>query len=345
MLIWGRADSQEFLETLALAAADSGASPVVLATSDDYSLQMITGAPASVLERCPPHLLAMVERSDVVVTVSMNFADPERFRAVPPARMAARRRGMEPIRTAMLSGRRWVGMDFPTSGQAKAFGLDFDDYASRFWDAVMVDYAGLAEDCEYVAGMLLRDTSLRLTSPLGTDLVIAYAGRPLMKDDGIISDDDVAHGCGLSNLPAGEVCFAPLETEASGRLVVDLTFWDGNRIEELELEFERGRARPVRARRGFAEFVRVLESSSGDRDVIGELGIGLNPNVPDAIGCILLDEKIRGSVHVALGYNLMLGGVNVSDLHWDLLVLKPTITVGDTALIDAGRLVKTAGGC
>ena len=115
---------------------------------------------------------------------------------------------------------------------------------------------------------------MHITSPAGTDVTMRIDGRPLDLDVGVVSDE-----AKLSNLPAGEVCLAPLETEADGTVVFDLAFWNGVRIEELETRFQHGVCHPVGAKTGFETFAGVLANASGPANVIGELGIGLNPAV------------------------------------------------------------------
>jgi len=228
-----------------------------------------------------------------------------------------------------------IGTDFPTAGQACAFGLDAEAYSDMFWRALDIDYAELRRRADAVTAALEGADTVRIRSPKGTDVTLGIKGRPLDKDIGVVTD-----AARLSNLPAGEVCLAPLEDQAEGTVVFDLAFWDGRRIEDLEVRFEHGVARPVRAAREFEYFRGVLASASGDADRIGELGIGLNPAVGEPCGYTLTDEKILGTVHLALGDNGMLGGVNDSTLHWDMMVLRPTVEVdGRPLLIDGEMMV------
>ena len=79
-------------------------------------------------------------------------------------------------------------------------------------------------------------SQVRITSPKGTDVTLGIAGRPLDKDVGVVGRET-----NLSNLPAGEVCLAPLEDQSEGTVVFDLAFMDGRRVEDLEVRFEAGR--------------------------------------------------------------------------------------------------------
>jgi aminopeptidase len=120
--------------------------------------------------------------------------------------------------------------------------------------------------------------------------------------------------------------------------VFDLACWDGKWIEDLEVGFSGGAARGVSAVRGLEVFNDALAGATGTGNVIGELGIGLNSEVTVPCGNIMLDEKIPGTIHIAVGDNRMLGGVNESSLHWDLLVMNPTVTVDGAALPTGGDL-------
>ena len=86
------------------------------------------------------------------------------------------------------------------------------------------------------------------------------------------------------------------------------------------------------------DFNDTIAGASGAGNVIAELGIGLNHEVRAPCGSMLLDEKILGTIHIAVGDNTMLGGVNDSSLHWDLLVLDPTVTVDGRTLLGGGEL-------
>jgi len=163
---------------------------------------------------------------------------------------------------------------------------------------------------------------------------MSIEGRPLDLDVGMVTPE-----APLTNLPAGEVCLAPIEESANGIVVFDIAFWDGRWVEDLEVEFTGGVAHGVRAARGLDLFNDTIAGASGAGNVIGELGIGLNHEVTEPCGNMLLDEKILGTIHIAVGDNTMLGGVNDSSLHWDLLVMDPTVTVDGRTLLAGGELV------
>jgi aminopeptidase len=109
--------------------------------------------------------------------------------------------------------------------------------------------------------------------------------------------------------------------------VIDRAFIRGQPIEQLKLTFVKGKVAHIDAPQ--VESVRLLEellaASSGDKDRIADLGIGLNSGVNELTGDILLDEKLNGSVHIAIGMNDQFGGQNHANLHPDLVMLHPSL--------------------
>jgi aminopeptidase len=80
-----------------------------------------------------------------------------------------------------------------------------------------------------------------------------------------------------------------------------------------------------------------MDAATGDKDVIAELGIGVNPGIMQPTGNISLDEKIGGSVHIAVGMNDRFGGKNKSNLHQDFVILKPTVWFDDKVILENGE--------
>jgi len=339
VFIVGRQDNLPFCELIALECSKVGASPIVSVESDWYIHQLLSETPIEFLTKTAKHMLALIRNCDVIITVAMERKNPAALSDLPEERLTAYRIGRKPWIDVVYDGqRRWVGTDFPTKEQAAAYGLDFRVLHDVYWRAMAADHEALTQRASKVAQTLRKAGKVHVTSAKGTDVAVDFQGRMIYIDDGVIDEADVAAGRPFANLPAGEVCVAPLEDRTDGRVIFDLAFYRGNKIEDLEVEFTAGTIRPVKATRGLEIFDQVLESSQGDKDKIGELGIGLNPEIKEVIGFALLDEKVMGTAHLAIGDNRFIGGVNDSDLHWDLVIHSPTIVAGKTLLMENGHL-------
>lgn len=333
--IEGRADSIEYLELLAFECERVGALPLVVVQSDEARHRRLIELPAEQLATKSKSWIDAVKAADVVFTMHLDDGKPKLYADVTAAQRGAEGRGRKLLADSIYDGtRRWIGSDFPTREQADTFGLSFDAFDELFWRALDLDYGVLAERAARVCSVLDGARELRITTLKGTDVIMGIAGRPLDRDIGLVSAE-----APFSNLPAGEVALAPVEETVSGTVVFDVAFWDGQWVHDLEVAFERGVAHGVRAIRGLELFNETIASAAGGGDVVGELGIGLNHEVTEPSGYMLLDEKILGTIHIAVGDNLMLGGLNESSLHWDLLVMKPTVTVDGVPLLVDGDLV------
>lgn len=199
------------------------------------------------------------------------------------------------------------------------------------------DYREVATLSEALAARLAGLSSIHLTTPLGTDLRLSVAGRAWQRDTGLF------HAPGWGNLPAGEVFVAPVEESAQGVLVVDQSLPGLALAEPVRIVFEHGRAAAIEGGPGAAYLEQALagvdsQPNSDWARVIGEFGIGTNPQAR-LLGNIMTDEKVLGTVHVALGRNDLWGGRNVAPLHLDGVVGRPTVRVDGDLVIDDGQLL------
>ncbi len=342
--ILGRADSLDFCEALELECRRLEALPFVVVGSDAALLAALADPQITeeILARPSPQLVAALSASDVVITTFFERADPQSFNQFSSARLRALKQSEEAPSDVIFDGtRRWIGTEVPTPRQAAALGCDWSVLHNLFWQAMAVDYTAIGEQARALASRLAAAREIRLRDATGrTDLRLRQGtgGRPLELDDGVIGPEDLAAGSLYLNLPSGEVCFAPPEATVFGRAYIAVAFWQGQPVRGLELEFEAGRVRAVRAEAGLELFREIVANSGGDSARLGEFGIGLNPAIDRVTGFTLLDEKMVGTCHLALGENRALGGMNNSALHWDLVVQNAILEADGEILLSDGQL-------
>jgi leucyl aminopeptidase (aminopeptidase T) len=192
------------------------------------------------------------------------------------------------------------------------------------------DYDVVAARSQKVADLLRGGKTVRITTGLGTDFSFSIAGRDATPDTGLY------HSPGdFGNLPAGEAYLAPVEGTAEGTLVVDASMAGiGVLSSPLTYTFRNGRVADVVGEG--AETLKANWAAAGDgADWVAELGVGTN-DAAQIIGKVLEDEKVYGTVHVAMGNNAHFGGVNNVQYHADGVITKPTLTVDGTSIIDNG---------
>ncbi len=174
-----------------------------------------------------------------------------------------------------------------------------------------IDYEELAARCEEIARILEGARRVRLATAAGTDLSFEISGRRIIRDNG-----DLSRPGALGNLPAGEVCLAPLEGTAEGTAWIDGSIGGlGTVREPVPVRFVKGRAAEV----GDERLRALLAAHGPDAAELAEFGIGANPRAA-VVGNVLEDEKAIGTAHIALGSNHALGGRLRVPFHVDLVM-------------------------
>jgi leucyl aminopeptidase (aminopeptidase T) len=192
------------------------------------------------------------------------------------------------------------------------------------------DYRAIAERTRRLAEIITSGRAARITSGAGTDLSMSIEERKGLADTGIV------HTPGdFSNLPAGEAFVAPVQGSAEGLLVVDGSMAGVGVIKELiKITIEKGEAIRIEGSQVLEE---IMEKYGRDARNVAELGIGTNDKVKLS-GSVLEDEKVLGTVHVALGDNSTFGG-NVSvPVHLDGIIRNPVLTIDGRVLVKDGKL-------
>jgi aminopeptidase len=269
-------------------------------------------APDDLLDNYTPQDLAEMERTDAYLRIDA----PENTRAltgIDPATVARAARARQPVQEVRM-GKRWCGTLWPTPALAQDAGMSDDDYAAFVERALFLDrpdpvaaWRELSDRQQTVVDRLNEAREIHIAAP-GTDLRLRVDGRTWINSNG------------RRNMPSGEVFTGPIEDSANG--TVRFTIPSSPRgvlVEDVTLTFEDGRVTTATAARGQDYLDAALATDPGAR-FLGEIGIGTNPGIDRPTGAILLDEKMAGTVHVALGRSYPeTGGRNSSALHWDLL--------------------------
>lgn len=193
------------------------------------------------------------------------------------------------------------------------------------------DYNRIAQLTHEVAETIEKGKTVEIATPTGTSLTMNIEGRTPQRDTGLY------HKKGeWGNLPAGEVCLAPVEGTTQGTLVIDSM---GNIVKQpVQIRVDNGWARDFKGQDA-ARLMEILKSVDENAMNIGEMGIGTNPKAR-VTGAVLEDEKVLGTVHIAFGDNTSYpGGHTKSGIHLDGILFKPTVKVDEQLIMHDGRLL------
>ena len=302
----------DLVRALHRALLERDAWPVLRVTPPEIAADFYEYASERQLDAFAPVELAEVESVDAVLSV-IAPANTAALAGVDPARIARAATARSRVREARLA-RRWCGTIWPTPALAQQAGMATDEYAAFVARALFLDTAdpvaawrGLHERQEALVQRLSRADQVRIEAE-GTDLTLTVAGRTWLNSDG------------RRNMPSGEVFTGPVEDSANGTIRFTVpTGPPGVTVSGVELQFRDGEVVRATAEQGDDYLQAALATDAGAR-FLGEIGIGSNVGIDRPTGQILLDEKMAGTVHLAIGRSYPeSGGTNVSALHWDLI--------------------------
>jgi aminopeptidase len=289
-----------------------GAWPLIRLTPDALAESFYRHARDLHLDEFAPLELAEAEAADALVSI-IAPTNTRTLANVDPARIARAGRARKPIQEARLSSR-WCGTLWPTPAGAQEAGMSDEDYAAFVTGALFLDrpdpmkaWQELSARQALLVERLAAGSEVRIQA-LDTDLRLRVDGRTWINSDG------------KHNMPSGEVFTGPLEDSAQGAIRFTIPSSPrGVEVADVRLTFDAGRVVEARAEHGDDYLQAALETDGGAR-FLGELGIGTNAGIDRPTGSILLDEKMAGTVHLALGRSYPeTGGSNSSALHWDMI--------------------------
>ncbi|MGE5272243.1 MAG: aminopeptidase [Verrucomicrobiota bacterium] len=277
--------------------------------------------------------LSEIERHEIENADSyMAIVAPTNTRAnadIPAERLSARQTALrEPHMPFLTDVKPWVGCYHPTTAAAQDAGLPLPAFEDFLYGAVLIDWHELGEKMERIAERFDAAETVRLVAA-ETDLTFSLAGRHGKVD---------ALG---ANMPGGEIFYSPVEDSAEGVITFSEypACYLGHEVEGVRLRFEGGRVVDASAKSDEEFLLGTLDTDDGARR-LGEFGIGCNPGIQRHMKNTLFDEKMEGTIHLAVGTGFpQIGGRNTSGVHWDMV---KELRAGGRIELD-GRIVQESG--
>ena len=295
-----------------------GGHPTVELTSDDIEEAFLTGATQEQLEWVSPLNEIYAEKIDVRIAVrsasntrSLTGIDPTKQQIFQSSQRPMRKRWME--RTGQGT-HRWVGTLFPCAAYAQEADMSLREYEDFVYAATYTDqpdpvkcWNDIHDMQQVLVDWLVGKDKVQVRSP-HIDMTLSIKDRLWMNSDG------------KRNMPSGEIFTGPVEDSVNGW--VKFTYpaiRDSREVEGVELEFKDGKVVCAKADKNEEYLLSQLESDAGAR-YLGEFAIGTNYQIQRFTKSILYDEKIGGTLHMALGAGYPeTGSQNDSSVHWDMI--------------------------
>jgi aminopeptidase len=264
-------------------------------------------------EKTPPITYSVYEGADAVISI-MAPHNTRALAGVDPGKQRALGKRDKALQDLILGMDRWALTLFPTQALAQESEMGLDAYEDFVFEAMGLDgddpvrfWREKAEEQDRLVERLEQAREVRIVGP-ETDLTLSIAGRKFINGDG------------KHNMPCGEVFTGPVEDSANGSVYFEVPVAvAGREVSGVRLRFEGGRVVEASAEKGEEYLHAMLDADEGAR-YLGELGIGTNYDILRATKNILFDEKLGGTVHLAVGRSYeKTGGKNDSSVHWDLI--------------------------
>ena len=296
----------------------AGGHPVVSVSTEGQAATFFKHASDAQLDWVSPLAEWAADASDCRIGIGAE-SNTRELSGVSPDRQSRRRKAtrhlMEKTMRRDAEGtHRWVYTLFPTNAYAADAEMSLVEFEDFYYRACLAHdpdpldaWRRASEECKRLADWAQGHEEVRVTAP-GTDLRLGIAGRVFVPADG------------KRNMPDGEFFTAPIEDSVEGEVSFHLPAMIGGcEVAGVRLRFESGKVVDAGAERGEEYLVSLLDTDEGARR-LGELGIGTNYGIEHGTRDVLLDEKIGGTVHMAVGASYPeCGGENESAVHTDMV--------------------------
>ncbi|MCO5225903.1 MAG: aminopeptidase [Thermomicrobiales bacterium] len=318
VVIMGQTAAEDLLVACAKEVINRGANPIVWPLVEGVSPHLLQHGSDEQLAWLSPFEIYSRTEADVMINIRaetntrrLNEVDPSRQRLYAAARNDLSAAYMQRAADGELD---WTLTLYPTDAYAQDADMDTAAFTDFCMQAMKLDkddpvaaWLELREEQQRLIDWLDGKSEIHLTSP-DTDLTVNVSGRTWINSDG------------KRNFPSGEIFTGPVETSANGHIRFSFpVVTGGRRIEDIRLKFEDGKVVDATATKNEEYLVTTLDTDAGAR-YLGEFAFGTNFGIQQFIGNILFDEKIGGTVHMALGRGYPeTGSHNVSAIHWDMI--------------------------
>lgn len=236
--------------------------------------------------------------------------DTRELKNINPRKIAMRSKVTKKITYYIVNEKRKIRRcttSIPTKALAKEAGMSLKEYTNFFFGAVNQDWTKESKRLKKIHSLFKNANIIHIKAP-GTNIQMSVKNRPLIIDDG------------KENMPGGEMFYAPIKESVDGYIKFTYpAIEEGNEVRGIKLKFKDGKVAKASATKN-EKFLKTMINLDKGSKYVGELGIGCNTKIDRFTKDLLFDEKIGGTIHLALGMSYKeCKGDNKSALHWDIV--------------------------
>lgn len=318
VVIRSDAQAQPLIKAVYEEVLKKGAHPIPKISIQGLQESYFKYASDEQLEYVDPFIKNEYETANKFISIGAPY-NTKNMAKVSPQKLAKRSAATKELSNLLMKrsaegSLKWVIADYPTNALAQEAKMSLEDYEEFLLnschlhlDDPVKKWREIGEAQQKYTDYLNNTEKLRIVGER-TDITFSTKDRKWI------------NCCGFFNFPDGEIFTSPVEDSAEGEIYFDFpAIYRGNEAQGIYLKLEKGKVVEATAEKGEDFFLSMINQDDGAR-FVGEIAIGTNDMVQEITGNILFDEKIGGSIHMALGASYPeTGGKNESGLHWDII--------------------------
>jgi aminopeptidase len=331
IIISGSTEAEDLLVAIYKEVILSGANPVLKISPKGISYFFYKHANKNQIEKYPDILEYTINASHKYIGVGSE-SNTRELSSCDPRKITLRAKATSKISDLVCNNKPRmfrVSTSYPTNALAQDAEMSLTEYENFFYNACLIDWKKLSKKMNKIRSYFRENSSVHLIGE-GIDLTMKVHGKLAEIDDG------------KENMPGGEIFMAPVRESLNGWIKFDFpAVRNGKEVTDVFLKFKEGKVIESSASKN-EDFLKEMLSTDENSSYVGELGIGCNPKVNKFTKDLLFDEKIGGTIHLALGKAYKSnGGGNDSAIHWDIVKdMKKSKLIVDKKIIQENGLWK-----
>lgn len=309
VIISGSTEASEFMAELYKAIILKGAHPILKVSLPELSPFFFKHAKEHQIKKFPKYLDYTIKNAHKYIGID-TVPNTRELSDTDPIKIAAREKVMQPITNYVVNAKnkiRRVTVGFPCVALAQEADMSLADYEKFVFGACLQNWYKLGKEIDKILKKFKKGKRVYLIGK-NVDLKFKIHGNKAQGDKG------------EENMPGGEVFMAPVKESLEGWIKFEYpAVTSGKEVSDIYLEFHRGKVIKYNASKN-KSFLKAMLNTDKNASYVGEFGIGLNPKIKKYTNNLLFDEKITGTIHLALGMAYKEnGGGNDSAIHWDIV--------------------------
>ena len=309
VVISGNSEAEEFIKAIYKEVILKGAHPILRVNLPGLSPFFYKYANKEQIERFPKEFDFIVKNAQKYIGI-ITETNTKELTNIDPKKIVARRKIVNPISDYIVNAKdkiRRCTVGFPCNALAQEAEMDLVEYENFVYSACLQDWKTLGRKMDKIKSKFKKNSKVHLIGE-NVDLTFKVHGDKAIADKG------------EENMPGGEVFMAPLRESVNGWIKFEYpAIREGKEVTGIFLKFENGKVIEASATKN-EEFLKTMLNTDENSSYVGEFGIGCNPKITKFTKELLFDEKIGGTIHLALGMAYKEnGGGNDSALHWDIV--------------------------